>query len=584
METNFKGSLYHPNLALFDVNLENGLEQIREKFQPTLTGKLKNSSLRRFHILSRFMRQKPYAFSLSADKSRRIQNREFFERQIIDSTAYGGNFGLRNKFIPIYLSFSNDSKVIDRAFRPSQKFQDDELALSLNNESRVIGESRLDFTHNKFSRTESGTPDQKGTAEDINFFNQKDLFEDNKKLLSSFLRYYKLTGTANSDIFNLNEKLDIEHSDYLNSSYDYNFSDRSSSGIDTKDNRVSANLRHRLYESLNSSFNAYYSDSNATTFSQDAYGLSLSEDYTKRLGRIGRLSTGLGLGYIQEERRAPDNIISIVDEPHTLADGVVTLLDNPRVNATTIVVTNSAGTTAFTLNVDYRIIGAGNRTQIQRIATGSISNGQEVLVDYEASSSPSFKFNTLVENYRFRIDFLDDLIGLFYRLDKEAHPKVSGEENTILQTLKDTVFGFDFNYKNLNVEFEDEDYDSNLSPYKRLRLTESLFFNPTRRSVLTFQSSQSKIRLINSQDTQKFFELISRYSINLAYYARFNAEGGYRWQRGVGIDLNELTARSGLELNIGKFLMNAEYDFEKQLYLGDSLVNHFFFTRIKRTF
>jgi len=521
---------------------------------------------------------------LLADKSRRIQNREFFERQIIDSTRYGGNFGLRNDYVPVNLSFNNDSRVISRAFRPSQKYIDNEISSSLSNENDVTGESNFDFTYDRFSRTESGTPDQKGASDNFNLSNQKYLSRDNKKTLSSFLRFYRLRGTSSNSIFNLDERLDMEHTDYLNSLYGYSFSNMSSGGIETRNNRINAGVRHRLYESLTSSFNTYYFNSDATTFSQDSYDLSFSEDYVKKMGKIGRLSAGLGLGYNQEKRKTPENILSIIDESHTLSGGVITLLNTPDVTTGTVVVTDSTGTITYALNVDYQLISAGSRTQIQRIAAGIISDGQIVLVDYQASSSPLLKFNTLRENYRFRIDFLDDLIGVFYRLDKETHPSTSGGDSAILQTLKDTTVGLDFNYKNLKVELENEDYNSNLSPYKRLRLTESFFFNPTTGSTLTFQSSQSNIKLINSQETQKFFEFISRYSVRLTQYARFNTEGGFRWQKGTGIDLNDVTARSGFELSLGKFQMDAEYDFERQLFLNDALVNHFFFTKIRRTF
>lgn len=521
---------------------------------------------------------------MTADKSRRIQNREFFERQIIDSTRYGGNFGFRNDYVPVRLFFNDDSMTINRAFRPSQDYNDDEIGLSLSNESKAIGDSRLDFTHDKFSRTESGTPDQKGTSEDLYFSNQKHLFDDNKKSLSSFFHFYKLAGTSNSGALSLDEKLDIEHTDYLDSSYGYNFSDRSSEGVDTKANVINASIKHELYESLTSTVRTFYSNSDSPTLSLNSYGLSLREDYVKNLGKIGRLSAGAGLGYDRDRRDTPENIISIVDESHTLSTGAVTLLNMPRVKTETVVVTDSTGTITYTLNTDYQLIGAGTSTQIQRIPAGSISTGQTVLVDYQTSGSPSFEFDTLVQNYSSRIDFLDNLIGIFYRLNKETHPNVSGEENTILKTVADRSAGLDFNYKNLKVELEDEDYDSNISPYKRLRLTESLLFNPTKKSTLTFQTSQSKIRLIDSQETQKFFEFISRYNIRLTQNIRFNTEGGFRWQKGTGIDLNDVTVRSGFELNMGKFQMDAEYDFEKQLYLKDTLVDHFFYTKIRRTF
>ena len=582
--TNFRGSVYHPNLVTFDIDLENGLSQRKEKFQSSAEGEFKNSYLNRFHVLSLFLREKPYAFSLSADKSREIQNREFFERQTIDGTRYAGNFGYRNDFIPVHFSFSNDAKTIDRLSRPSQEFKDEEINLSLNNISGAIGDTRLDFTQDKFSRTESGIPDQKGTSTDVNLFNQKPLSADNTKLLNSSIHFYELTGTRESSIFNLNEGLEVRHNDFLNSSYRYNFSDRSSGDVNTQDNRLNFDIRHQLYESLRSAFNLHYFNSDATNFSQRLYGFSLNEDYVKKLGRIGKLSTGVGLSYDEEERKAPGGIISIIDESQTLMTGDITFLDRPSVDAATVVVTNTAGTITYTVNVDYQLIALGGRLQIQRIPGGSIANGQQVLVDYRAATSPSFEFNTFTENYRFQMDFLDDILSIFYRKTRENHPRIDGEENAILQNLMDTVYGLGINYKNFKIEWENEDYDSNLSPYKRQGLKESLFFNPTSKSVYTLQSSQSRIQLIKTEDTQRFYDIINRYAVNINQATRLNLEAGYRWQRGGSIDLDDLTGRFNIEFNLGKFMLTTEYNFEKQLYLGDSLINHFFFTRIKRDF
>lgn len=568
----------------FDIDLENGLNQRKEKFQSSAGGKSKNSNLNRFHVLSSFLREKPYAFSLSADKSREIQNRDFFERQVIDSTKYGGNFGFKNDFIPVNFSFSNDSKTINRVTRPSQDFEDDQISVSLSKESEMTGGTHFDFTQDKFSRTESGVPDQKGASQDLHLSNQKPLSGDKEKLLTSLFHFYELTGTRDSSIFSLNERLDIKHNDFLSSVCSYDFSERSASDIDTLDHGFNIDFRHQLYESLNSTLNLHYFDSDATNFSQNIYGLSLNEDYVKKLGKIGRLSSGVGLGYDEEERKAPGNIVSMIDEPHTLTTGAVTLLASPDINISTIVVTNTAGAITYTVDVDYQLTSAGSRLQIQRIPGGSIASGQQILVDYQASSSPFFKFNTLAKNYRFRMDFLDDLVGIFYRLTHEDHPRVTEEENTILQTLTDTIYGLDFNYKGFKIEWENEDYDSSLSPYKRQGLKESLSFNPSAKSTYMLQSSQSRLRLVNTRETQKFYDVISRYMLTINPATRLNLEAGYRWQEGAQIDLEDLTGRMSIEFNFGNFMMTTEYNFEKQIYLQDSLINHFFFTRINRKF
>jgi len=583
--TDFKGSVYHPNLASLDIKLENGLRQTREEFQPTLTGELKNSSLDRFHIVSSFLRQKPYAFSLSADRARQIENHEFFERQTISSTSYAGNFGYKNKFMPANAAFNNSSKMIDRASRPSQNFQDDEFSMGISNESGIFGVTRLEAAQDKFSRMESGASDQNGMTHNISLSNQKPLFDNNKKMLNSYMHFYDLAGISTASIFNLNENLNIEHSDALNTSYGYSLSENSSAAAKAVGNGLSASLTHRLYDSLVSSFSTFYSNNDANTSSQNTYGVSLNEDYTKKLGKIGKFSSGAGLNYSEEARKAPGNFISVIDETRTLTTGgAITFLDKPRVDTATVVVTDTTRTIKYILNTDYQLLGGGERTQIQRVPGGSISDGQSVLVNYQAQSSPSLKFNTLGDNLRLRMDFLENLIGVYYRANRQRHPQVSGEENTILQTLTDRVVGMDFRYKYFEAVLEDEDYNSNLAPYKQLKLTESFTINPSLRSTLTLQSSQSKIRLVATQNTQRFFDFLSRYNIGLSRFSRLTMEAGYRWQDGAGINLNDLAAGSGFELNLNKFLLEIKYDFKRQSYIGDRLVNHFFSTRIKRSF
>jgi len=584
LNTGFTASIYHPNLAAFDIELENGLRQSSERFQPNLTGKMENGYLNQFHILSSFLRKKPYGFSLLADKSRQIDNREFFERQVINSNSYGGNFGFKNNFVPLNLAINNSSRVIDRVSSSSQNLNDTELDLSLNNDSEAVGVTRFEASQNKFSRTESGVSDQKGSTWDFNLSNKKTLLQDEKKLLNSSLRYYNLSGTSESGLFNLAENLDIEHTDYLNTSYKYNLSDMSSAGVKTKNNRGSVSLEHKLYESLVSTLSPHYFNSQGSDFSENAYGLSWNEDYNKNLGKIGRLNLGMGLDYSEEEKKAPNSVLSVIGESHTLTTGSITFLNQLRVNISTVVIMNSAGTAVYIINIDYRLNSLGERTQIQRLPGGSIIDGQEVLVNYQASSAPFLVFSSLENNFRARIDFLDRLIGVYYRLNKNSYPRKPNEEGLVLQTLSDTTKGMDFNYKNLRLELEHEEFDSNLSPYKRLLFRESFFINPSEKSTLTFQSSQSIVRLAQTQDQQKFFDYLSRYSLGLSNYSRCNFEAGIRRQSGIGVNLDELAAGAGYELNIGKFTMSAKYDFRRQFYSDSKIINHFFYLKTKREF
>lgn len=69
--------------------------------------------------------------------------------------------------------------------------------------------------------------------------------------------------------------------------------------------------------------------------------------------------------------------------------------DNSQVAS--IVVTDNTGVTTYVENTDYTVqVGADGHTRIARIPSGSITDGQEVLVDYEYTPNVSKKltFNT----------------------------------------------------------------------------------------------------------------------------------------------------------------------------------------------
>lgn len=584
LENNFKGSIYHPNLVEYDLNLENGLDQNKETVSAGLDNKIRNRRLNRYHFLSSFLRKKPYAFSLFADQSFDMNNHDFFERQYIDWSKYGGNFGYQNDFLPAHVSFSNDERIIRRASRPSQDFRDDQANLSLNHTSGVTGETRFDITRDNYSRTESENSDQTGVATNYNIFNQKYLFDNRRLELNSSLRSNALTGTSKNKQLNVSERVEATHTDSLSSSYIYDFSDNSSGTTYNKNNRLNMYVRHHLYESLFSSLNLNYFTDQSTSLSQNQAGMALNEDYVKKLGTLGRLTAGTGLGYESEKRQTSQDVTVIAREPHTLTTGTLTFLELSHVDTATIVVTDSTGTIIYIVNVDYQLTDSGSRTQIQRVPGGAIANGQSVLVDYHAASSPLFSYNTVSSNYRVRLDFFEDLVGVYYRRSKNSHPSVKGEANAILESLDDTSYGVDLRYRNLTVEWENQDYGSTLSPYQRQWLKETLRFNLTSSSTYMIQSSQSNLELVQSNDIQKYYDIINQYTLLINQMTRLSMEGGYRRQKGGAVDINDYTLRCIFETSWGNLSVSTEYDFEKQLNIGEGNENHFFYSKIKRTF
>lgn len=93
-------------------------------------------------------------------------------------------------------------------------------------------------------------------------------------------------------------------------------------------------------------------------------------------------------------------LTNVVDESLTLTKTDAKALANKNgdnTKVTNIVVTDSTGATTYVENTDYTVqVGADGYTRIARITTGSITDGQQVLVDYDYTPNLSKKitFNT----------------------------------------------------------------------------------------------------------------------------------------------------------------------------------------------
>lgn len=89
---------------------------------------------------------------------------------------------------------------------------------------------------------------------------------------------------------------------------------------------------------------------------------------------------------------------SVTDESHTAyADKMIALVHH---KVSTVVVTNSAGTTTYTVNTDY--IVHADEGMIEILSTGNIADGSTVLIDYSytaqghLAANPSSQYQYLV--------------------------------------------------------------------------------------------------------------------------------------------------------------------------------------------
>ncbi len=583
LEANFKGSVYHPKFMDFDLFLEIAPQQDKEKSDTTTnSGGLSGSYLSHYRLNSYFLKEKPFHFNLFTDKQREVQNRDFFERQVIDSISRGGRFAFKNKLAPLYFLYSSTEKDIDRSFRSDQSFDDETVSLQIEPDFVPWGESGLDYTRNRFLRTEAGTEDQKGISEQIFLSNHHSWDEERPRDLSTSLRYFSLENSRDSRSLTFDEALSIEHNDDLRTSYRYNFADNSVEEIDSTENNLSWGLTHQLYESLRSSWGVSGIALKTTSFDETEVGANIDEDYTKEIG-AARLGLGVGYLYERKNRENTSALLNVANESHVLDDAAVVFLNHLGIDTATVAVTNSAGTSTYIKDADYQIIEhTSGFFEIKRVLTGSIANGDTVLVDYIVQQNPSFQFATAQNRYRVSLGVWEETVQFYLNYRQQRHTELEGASNLLLERFDDTIYGgkLDLGWAAVNAEYED--YDSDLNPYTALRFREDFSWNLSVRSILTLRVAQDYVSLID--DERQSWEARALYSMRLNSMSVYGFEAGYRRQKGETTDLQDLVSRMTYKVNVGQLSFESGYEFQKEFSLGSDRKNHYIFTNLKRIF
>ncbi len=591
-----QGSIYHPNLLEYRLNTQDGVGWQESSFSGfgggTRTGPL---SLQRYHGEIGILKEKPYAVSLFAEKDHTTRDYDFFTRATVDSQSYGTRMGYAAGAVPVSLSLVRSEEAIGSVARPSSR---DGTALSFTATNERLSEARTDlsYTMNDYTQRDLGLYTQQGAEHSVNLSDTETFGKTNRIRLNSSLFYNHLDSTTQPfnepEVqrrpirgFSDNEHMTVKHSGQLESGYGYSYNQRDSGPVSSDTHSGTAALHHQLYASLTSTLEAHgqtlSSSGDRTSLETTRYGVGIHENYTKKLGKSSRLALGYGVGLDQEQRESTGQFLFVAGESHTLKDGTLSFLNQPRVNRSSVRVTDPSGAIQYRELLDYLIIPHGERTEIRRVTGGTITDGGTVLVDYTATAQPSDSFTTLGQQFYVRLDLLKDRLGLYARMSLAEN---SGGKSLILQNSVDRAVGVDLTVGMFRAGAEYEDFRSNLSPFRGVRLFQSLTREIHEDWNLSLDLAQSWNDFPNSHRKLDGYHFIARSRWRVYSDLSINTEGGVRLQRGQGYDQTLTTFRSDLDFHSGKLVVKAGYEFEDEDYLGELRRRHFFFIRAKRTF
>ena len=180
--------------------------------------------------------------------------------------------------------------------------------------------------------------------------------------------------------------------------YDFNQTERPDSDFENRTEALSASVRYSPSLKFNSQIRTDFDRSNEVDrLSQNARGLSANANI-KHDTSVGQLSLSMGLGYRLDDRVSESPRVIVEEEPVTFIGSAPIPLSRDFVVAGTVVVSNATGTQTYIEGIDYLLSEVGSTTRIERIISGSILDGETVLVDYEAETGGTFEYSQVNQN------------------------------------------------------------------------------------------------------------------------------------------------------------------------------------------
>ena len=598
------GSIYHPKLLAFDLSGDLGWswDTMTSAGGTTAQTRDESAELLRYLVQIGILANRNYNASAYAAQDHTYRDYGSFNTYTVDANRYGGNLNWKERTFGLNASFGyrdekaaglTDSSEISEIFMNflgthQRKFGQTSVAFRANDmENSVNYGSHYASKNWSFAVSDTETL---GRRKNMNWGNS--------------LTYGQSDFSGQElDTLNVSDNFSVNHSSKLTSYLNFDFS-RSELRTQTSSDRIqgSAGVHHQLYESLGSNLETHGShQADQTTVGDstfDQFGVSLNENYTKRLQSWGRLSLGAGVLANHQDQNSSSGIVLTPAETHTLFSPSSpeylqpVYLSRPQIVAVTIqVIQIDSAAATLILHTDYEATPVGELTEVKLLNSATVNsllasagtNTLAVTFSYQSQTPANISYNTFGANLSVRLDLWNrfGVYGRFNWLDNDATTA------TLTQTLTDLVGGVDYRRRWLRVGAEVEDYDSNFTRYQALRLYQNFEFNLNESSTLGFDCSQSFYTYDGTRD-QSQYQFMAHYNARLPLALIWYLDAGVLAQEISGTEQVQGLGRTGITWTRGKLSLRAGYEFNGQSTTSggftEERIKHLFFTYLRRSF
>lgn len=293
--------------------------------------------------------------------------------------------------------------------------------------------------------------------------------------LRSTLRIYDQSGDYAQSTYRLDESLRLRHTDRFETRYDLTGEQRTTGGRDQNRYRLSGQARHKLFESLITTFSLGASQTTMPddNFTSDEYFTTLNFDYVKRVP-YGQFNAGLGMNLDKIDNSNRGDTIPFLNERITFNDPLPVIIARRNIVPASVFITNLSETRVYVEGLDFTLAAFPDRIELRRVVGGAIADGETVLIDFDLGPEPANSIESFTHTIVLRYTIQEGrLRGLSTYLTYSDVSQELDAVDTTLFTLNDQtrlLLGSELRRGPLTLLAEHEDVSSDVSPYTLLRL------------------------------------------------------------------------------------------------------------------
>lgn len=567
IKLNTKSYIWHPNFLLLEMGGEYAPESNLDDYlvSPDFS---EVRTLKGLNIGTTFFNSKPVTFSSWARWSDTYSNRENLTNIKTITQNWGSSLLLKSKILPVNLRYNNttwDQTEIqtERTYRTEQSNFEASTQKSFGNRDR----NELNYSHDRYFRSEPNLFKLENITDNIRLNNS--IFFDKKKKYSyrSMIYDYNRRGSQVFHIFNVTEYLMMKLPLNFDFAVNYNLYNQQQEFQEAKQNKILANLNHRLFSSLTTNIFYDYSNVYHTLYHETRNNTGATVNYTKKIPN-GTLNLSYNFSLLRENMDNEPVNLPVINEEYNLTDGVITMLKKPYIDINSILVKDVTGTIIYQRDFDYMLIEKGAYIEIQRLPGGQIGNNSTVYIDYVVAQTGSYKYDAISNNLFGNVVLFKRFLEIYYRGMYIDYKNVVKSDLLVLNYIQQNTFGGKVNIKFTELGAEYEDHHSTITPYKLMRYYVNIQ-KRIKRFILALNGNYRDYDMMDENINRKYSDISGSAAYEFTPRSKLDMNIGYRNQRGPGIDLNLFTARTEFKTVYRQLYVTIGTDLYRRDYLGD---------------